>query len=122
MVRTRANEAASSSAARHRPRQAPLQEAQDPESEPEVVMEDVESADAAKDRSSPSELIREASSTTDKDDAKLVYDHTRFQKDKVRRRYFHYYHRCRIIVERRAIIEEFDECTPRVQAMLDAQG
>jgi hypothetical protein len=118
MVRTRANEAASSSAAR----QAPLQEAQDPESEPEVVMEDVESADAAKDRSSPSELIREASSTTDKEDAKLVYDHTRFQKDKVRRRYFHYYHRCRIIVERRAIIEEFDECTPRVQAMLDAQG
>jgi hypothetical protein len=53
MVRTRASEAASSSTARQRLRQAPLQEAQDPKSKPEVVMEDVESDDVAKDRPAP---------------------------------------------------------------------
>jgi hypothetical protein len=42
MVHTRASEAASSSVARQQPCRAPLQEAQDPESEPKVVMEDVE--------------------------------------------------------------------------------
>jgi hypothetical protein len=85
-------------------------------------MEDVESGDAAKDRSGPGDPIREASTATDEEDAKLVYDHTLFQKDKVRRRYFHYYHGRMIIVERGAIIKEFDECTLRVRAVMDSQG
>jgi hypothetical protein len=37
------------------------------------------------------------------------------------RHYFCYYHRPRIIVKMGAIIEEFDERTLRVQAVLDAQ-
>jgi hypothetical protein len=46
MVRTRASEAASSSAARQRRRPTPLQDAQDPESEPEIAMDvDTESDD-----------------------------------------------------------------------------
>jgi hypothetical protein len=85
-------------------------------------MEDVESDNTARDRPGPGEPIREASTATDEEDAELVYDHTRFRRDKVRRHYFHYYHGRRIIVGREAIIEEFDECTPRVQAMLEAQG
>jgi hypothetical protein len=80
MVRTCAREAASSSTAC----QAPLQEAQDPKSEPEVVMEDMESDDAARDKPVPREPIREASIATDEEDAKLVYEHTRFRRDKVR--------------------------------------
>jgi hypothetical protein len=52
----------------------------------------------------------------------LVYDHTRFWRDKIRRRYFSYYHERRIIIERGATIEEFDERAPRVWAILDAQG
>jgi hypothetical protein len=50
-----------------------------------------------------------------------VYDHTRFRRDKVRRRYFRYYHGHMIIVERGAIIKEFNECAPRVWVVLDAQ-
>jgi NACalpha-BTF3-like transcription factor len=91
MVRTCTNEAASSSAACQRPHQAPLQEAQNPESELEVVMEDAESDDTAKDRLVPSELIREANTATDEEDVELVYNHTHFQRDKVRRQYFRYY-------------------------------
>jgi hypothetical protein len=116
------SEAASSSATCQRPRRAPLSEAQDPESEPEVVMEDMESDDATKDRPILGELIREASTTMDEEDAELVFNHTRFRRDKVKRRYFRYYHGRRIIIERGATIEEFDECTPREQAVLDAQG
>ena len=85
-------------------------------------MEDVESDDSARDRPSPSEPIREASTTTDKEDAELVYDHTHFWRDKVNHRYFRYYHGRKIIVERGATIEEFDKRALRVQAMLDAQG
>jgi hypothetical protein len=70
------------------------------------MMEDVESDDAVKDRPGPGELIREASMATDKEDAKLVYDHTCIWRDKVRRQYFRYYHGCRIILERGATIEE----------------
>ena len=65
MVCTRASEAASSSAACQRPCRAPLQEAQDPESKPKVMIEDVEGDNAAKDRPVPGELIKEASTTTD---------------------------------------------------------
>jgi hypothetical protein len=119
MVRTRANEAASSSTARQGLRQAPLQEAQDPESEPEVEMEDVGSDDTVGDKPVPGTPIREASTAIDEEDADLVYDHTRFRRDKVRQRYFRYYHRCRIIVERGATIEEFYGRAPRIRAVLD---
>jgi hypothetical protein len=84
------------------------------------MMEDVESDDATRDRPILGEPIREASTTTDEEDAELVYDHNCFQRDKVRRRYFRYYHGRRIIIERGATIEEFDECAPRVRAVLDA--
>jgi hypothetical protein len=77
-------------------------------------MEEAESDDTARDRVVPSELIREASTTTNR----LV--HTHFRRDKVRRQYFRYYHGCRIIIERGATIEEFDERAPRVWALLDA--
>jgi hypothetical protein len=69
-------------------------------------MEDVKSDDAARHRPVPGEPIREASTTTDEKDAELVYDHTRFWRDKVRCRYFRYYHGCKIIIERGATIEE----------------
>ena len=85
-------------------------------------MEDVESDDTTRDRPVPSEPIRGASTATNEEDAELVYNRTSFRRDKVRRHYFHYYDGRRIIVERRAIIEEFEERTPRVRAMLDAQG
>jgi hypothetical protein len=85
MVRTHASEAASSSVACQRPRRAPLQEAQDPESESEVMMEDMESDNAAKDKPVPGEPIKEASTTTNEEDAELVYDHTSFRREKVRR-------------------------------------
>jgi hypothetical protein len=85
-------------------------------------MEDTESDDVAKDRPGPGEPIREASTTTDKKDAELVYIHTRLQRDKVRRRYFRYYHGCRIIVERGDTIEEFDEHTLRVWGSAGCPG
>jgi hypothetical protein len=102
MVCTHAIEAASSSAACQQLHRAPLQEAQDPKFEPEVVMEDVESDDAARDKPGPGKPIREANTAIDKEDAKLVYNHTYFRSDKVRCRYFRYYHGCKIIVERGA--------------------
>jgi hypothetical protein len=120
MVRTRANEAASSSATRQQPRRTPLQEAQDPKSKLKVVMEDVESDDAARDRPVPGEPIREVTTSMDEEDAKLVYDHTLFRRDKVRHRYFCYYHEHMIIIERGATMEEFDKCALRVWAVLDA--
>jgi hypothetical protein len=83
-------------------------------------MEDVESDDAARDRPVPSELIIEANTATDEEDAELVYDHTYFPRDKVRHQYFCYYHGSRIIIERGATIEEFDERALRVRAVLDA--
>jgi hypothetical protein len=66
------------------------------------MMEDVESDDAARDRPVPSELIIEASITMDEEDAELVYDHTHFSRDKVKHRYFCYYHRRRIIIIKRS--------------------
>ena len=85
-------------------------------------MEDVENDDTTRDRPVPGESIRGFSSTMDEEDAELVYDHTRFQRDKVRCHYFHHYHGCRIIVERGAITKEFDERAPRVRVVLDAKG
>jgi hypothetical protein len=69
MVRTCASEAASSLVAHKQPCRAPLQEAQDPEFEPKVVVKDVESDDTARDRLGPGEPIREASTDIDKEDA-----------------------------------------------------
>jgi hypothetical protein len=83
-------------------------------------MENVESDDAAKDRPVPGEPIREASTATNEEESELVYDYTRLRRDKVRCRYFRYYHGRRIIIERGAAIEEFDERAPRVQVVLDA--
>jgi hypothetical protein len=123
MERTRASEATSSSAARQRRRPAPLHYAQDPESEPEIAMDvDTESDDTAEGRPVSIEPVREGSTTTDRDDDDLVYDHTCFRWDKVRRQYTRYYHGCRIIIERGAAIKEFDERAPRVRVVLDAQG
>jgi hypothetical protein len=76
MVRTCASEAASSSVACQR--RAPLQEAQDLESEPKVMMEDMESNDTARDRPVRGEPIKDASTAIDEEDAELVYDHTHF--------------------------------------------
>jgi hypothetical protein len=90
------------------------------QSKPEVVMEDMESDHAAKDRPGPGEPIREVNISTDEEDAELAYDHTHFQRDKIKRCYFHYYRGCRIIIERGATIEEFDEHASRVRAVLDA--
>jgi hypothetical protein len=41
-------------------------------------MEDVESDDAARDRTVHGELIRKASTTTNEEDVELVYDHNCF--------------------------------------------
>jgi hypothetical protein len=107
MVRTCASEAASSSAAYQQLFQAPLQEAQDPESEPEVEMEDIGSDNTVSDKPILGVSIREASAATDEEDVDLVYYHTRFRRDKVKRQYFCYYHGRRIIVERGATIDGF---------------
>jgi hypothetical protein len=121
-VRTRANEA-TSSATRQRQRLAPVQDAQDPEFEPEIAMDvDTKSDDTAGGRPVPGEPIREGSTATDRDDDDLVYDHTRFQWDKVKRQYTRYYLGRRIIIERGAAIEEFDERASRIRVVLDAQG
>jgi hypothetical protein len=56
-------------------------------------MEDVGSDDTAKDRPILGASIREASTAMDEEDANLVYDHTRFQRDKVKHRYFRCYHK-----------------------------
>jgi hypothetical protein len=85
-------------------------------------MEDVKSDDAARNRPGPGEPIKEASTATSVEDSELVYYHTCFQRDKVRRRYFCYYHGRRIIVERGAIIEEFDERASKVRVVMDGQG
>jgi hypothetical protein len=83
-------------------------------------MEDVEGDDDTRDKPIPSEPIREVS-TAINEDSELVYDHTHFRGDKARCRYFCYYHGCKIIIEKGAVIEEFDERTPRVRVVLDAQ-
>jgi hypothetical protein len=85
-------------------------------------MEDFESDDTTRDRLVPGEPIREASTATKEKDVELVYDHTCFRRDKVSRRYSRYYHGHRIIIEKGAAIEEFDERALKVQAVLDVQG
>jgi hypothetical protein len=83
---------------------------------------DTESDDTVGGRPVPGEPISEGSTATNRDDDDLVYDHTHFRRDKVRRRYTRYYHGRWIIIERGATIEEFDENVMRVRAMLDVQG
>ena len=85
-------------------------------------MEEAASDDTTRDRPVLGEPIRGASTATDEEDEELVYDRTHFRRDKVMHCYFCYYHGRRIIVERGAVIKEFDERTPRVQAVLDTQG
>jgi hypothetical protein len=85
-------------------------------------MTDAESDNIVGDGPVPGELFKEASITTNEEDAELVYDHSHFRRDKVRRQYFRYYHGRKIIIKKGAAIEEFDECAPSVWAMLDAQG
>jgi hypothetical protein len=85
-------------------------------------MEDLESDDVAKNKPGLGEPIKKASTATDEEDDDLVYNHTCFRTNKVGHRYFRYYHGYRIIVKKGAIIEEFDECTSRVRAVMDAQG
>ena len=85
-------------------------------------MEEATSDDTTKDRPVLGEPIRGASMATDEEDEELVYDRTHFRRDKLRRRYFRYYHGRRIIVERGAIIKEFDKRALRVRVVLDAQG
>ena len=120
MVRTRASEAISTSAARQRPRRASIPEVQDLDSDQEVTMEEAASDDTTKNRPVPEEPIRGANTATNKEDEDLVYDGTRFRRDKVKRRYFRYYHGRRIIMERGAVVEEFDEHALRVRVVLDA--
>ena len=122
MVRTYASEATSTSVTRQRPHQASVPEIQDLNSDQEVTMEETARDDTTRDRPIPGEPIRGASTATDEEDEDLVYDRTRFRRNKVRRRYFHYYHGRWIIVEIGAVVEEFDERTPRVRAVLDAKG
>jgi hypothetical protein len=83
---------------------------------------ETESDDTAGGRPVLGEPIREGSTATNRDDDDLVYDHTCFWRDKVRRRYTRYYHGRRIIIEGGAAIEEFNERALRVRAVLDAQG
>ena len=75
MVRTRASEAASFST---RPQSCqthiPLRDAQDPESEPKIVMEDVGTDDTSSSRSDSGGPIREANNATEKEDDNLIYD------------------------------------------------
>ena len=122
MVRTHTSETTSTLAACQRPCRAPIQEVHNLESKSEVVMEGVESDDTARDRLVPGDPIRGANTAMDEEDAKLVYNRTRFWRDKVKHRYFRYYHGRRIIVERGAIKEKFDKRAPKVHAVLDAQG
>ena len=85
-------------------------------------MEEAASDDTTRDRPVPGEPIRGASMATGEEDEDLVYDRTRFWRDKVRNCYFRYYHGHWIIMERGVVVEEFDELAPRVRAVLDAQG
>jgi hypothetical protein len=120
-VRTRASEAAFSSACpQSRKTHAQLQDAQDPESEPEIVMDDVETDDIAGSGSDSRGPIKEANNAIDKEDANLIYDRAHFRKDKAQRHYNFYYQDRRIIVERGVVVSNFDAHTPRVWAVLDA--
>jgi hypothetical protein len=62
------------------------------------------------------------SSATDIDDANLVYDHTCFQKYKAYRRFVDNYRGRRVAVERGLVMIDFDERTPHIRAVLEAQG
>jgi hypothetical protein len=81
-------------------------------------MEDIvpeETLERDSDREGP---IREASSTTDKDDDNLIYDRDRFKVDKAQRRYEFYYHDRRIVVERGVDVVDLDAHALRVHAVL----
>ena len=101
MALTRASEAASSSARpRSRQTHVPLQDAQDPKSNLEIMMEDIGTDDTTGSGSNSRGPIREASSATDKEEDNLIYDREQFRKNKARCHYDFYYRDRKVIVER----------------------
>jgi hypothetical protein len=64
----------------------------------------------------------EGSSATDTDDADFVYDHTYFHKYKAYQRFKDDYRGCRVTMERRLVVMDFDERAPHIRAVLEAQG
>ena len=83
-------------------------------------MEDVGTNDTTGSRSNLGGPIREASSTIDKEDNNLIYDRERFRKNKARYYYDFCYRDRRVIVEWGVVVSNFDACTLRVWAVLDA--
>ena len=121
MVRTRASEAASSSAhPRSRQTHDPFLNAQGIEPDQEIVMEDVETDDTTGSGSNSRGPIKEASSATDAEDDNLIYDRERLRKNKARRRYNFYNRDRRVIIERGVVVSDFDDCALRVRAALNA--
>ena len=77
MVRTRASEAASTSAACQWPHRTSVPEIQDLDFDREATMEEVASGDTTKDKPVSGEPIWGASTAIDEEDEDLVYDRTR---------------------------------------------
>jgi hypothetical protein len=71
---------------------------------------------------SPEAPMADGSNATDTDDANLVYDHTRFCKYKAYRQFVDNYRGRRVAIERGLVVIEFDERTPYIPAVLEAQG
>ena len=121
MVWTRASKVASSSTCpQSHWTYVPSQDDQDPESELEIVMEDIEIDDIAGSGLNSGRPIREASSTTNDKDENLIYYQEHFRMDKAWHHYNLHYHGHRIIVERGAIMIDFDVWVLKVQMVLDA--
>jgi cation diffusion facilitator CzcD-associated flavoprotein CzcO len=83
-------------------------------------MEDVGTDDTVGSGSDSKGLVREASTATNEEDEHLVYDRTRFRKDKIQRCFNLYSSRRRVIIERGVEVAEFDERALRVRAVLEA--
>jgi hypothetical protein len=131
MARTKASAAASiSSRTRSRRLQfEPQQFAQDPKSGMDSDMEEAateglgpEVPIAPTGGPGPEALVADGSSATDSDDANLVYDHTCFRKYMAYRRFADDYRGRWAAVERGLVVTDFDERTPHICAVLEAQG
>jgi hypothetical protein len=70
----------------------------------------------------PEAPVADGSNATDTYDADLVYDHIRFRKYKAYRWFVDDYKGRRVAVERGLVVKNFDERTPRIRAVLEAQG
>jgi hypothetical protein len=66
--------------------------------------------------------VIEGSSAIDMDDADFIYDRTHFRKYKAYRRFKDNYRGHRVTVERGLVVTNFDECDPRIRAVLEAPG